>query len=150
MRRTSAVDLALLAFAAKRLTRLVTTDWIGEWMLVRPAKKWAYKYDGPVDVHVSTVVGPEWTIVDPSRGYWRTKLISGLDCDWCVGVWAAVLLVLPMPQVLDRIRRPLTKVLAVSQLVGMLAELETGGGLPLEDSQVYIGDFDSDTDDSLV
>ena len=31
--------LALVAIATARLTRFVTSDWLGEWTLVRPLKR---------------------------------------------------------------------------------------------------------------
>lgn len=114
----------VLVLAAKRLTRLVTTDWIGEWAIVRPARKWAFDREGPVDVHMAQVMLEDGTLVDPTKGFWRTKTVSGLDCEWCVGVWAAALVVLPLPRAIDAWRKPLLNVLAVSQGVGMLAQAE--------------------------
>jgi hypothetical protein len=125
----------VLGLAAKRLTRLVTTDWIGEWLLVRPAKKWARKHDGLMNVHQLTVIQADGTVIDPTKGYWRTKLTSGLDCDWCVGVWAAALAVLPLPRFLDVVRQPLLKTLAVSQLAGMLSEFRPGAIAILENQE---------------
>lgn len=40
-------DLALAALATARLTRVLTTDWIGEWTIVRPIKRWADKFERP-------------------------------------------------------------------------------------------------------
>lgn len=120
----SVVQITVLVLASKRLTRLVTTDWLGEWALVRPAKKWAYDREGAVDVHLETVITEEGQLVDPTKGFWRTKLISGLDCQWCVGFWTSALVIAPLPSRLDRARASLLTVLAVSQAVGMLAELE--------------------------
>jgi hypothetical protein len=122
-----------LALAAKRLTRLVTTDWIGEWLLVRPLKNWSLRHDGPIDVHMETVRQMDGTVIDLTKGAWRTKATSGLDCDWCVGVWAAAIVALPMPRAINAVRQPLLKVLAVSQLVGMLAEREAAAATSRDD-----------------
>lgn len=40
-------DLALVALATARLMRLLSQDMIGEWLIVRPAKTWATKYEWP-------------------------------------------------------------------------------------------------------
>ena len=116
-------DIVVLTLAAKRVTRLVTTDWIGEWLLVRPAKKWAYDREGEVDVHMETV-DVDGKLTDPTKGFWRTKAVSGMDCDWCVGVWVGTLLTVPLPKPLASLRQLLLPGLAVSQLVGMLAQVE--------------------------
>lgn len=128
------VEGLTFALAAKRLTRLITTDWIGEWLVVRPAKKWAYDREGLVDIHMGTVLVEDGILVDPTKGFWRTKLTSGLDCDWCVGVWAAAAATLPLPRRLAAVRTPLLTVLAVSQVVGMLSQLEALGAASLEEA----------------
>ncbi len=127
------VEGLVLVLAAKRVTRLVTTDWIGEWAVVRPAKKWAYDREGSVDVHLEPVILPDGQLVDPTKRFLRTKAVSGLDCEWCVGVWAAALVAVPLPARLDRIRQPLLTVLAISQGVGMLGQLESLGAHHLEE-----------------
>lgn len=136
----SLAQSVVLVLAAKRLTRLVTTDWLGEWVVVRPAKKWAYDREGPVDVHMEMVPLEDGTVVDPTKGFWRTKTVSGLDCEWCVGVWAAALVSLPMPRPIDRIRQPLLVLLAVAQGVGMLGQLEALGAEVLEESLYELED----------
>lgn len=86
--------LALVAIATARLTRFVTTDWLGEWTLVRPLKRWAVRAESPAH---SGPRPPGWNPddrdPDPDNG-WRSKLAKGLDCPFCVGFWigAAVLL----------------------------------------------------------
>jgi hypothetical protein len=61
----------LVAGATARLTRLVTTDDLGWWAIRLPAYAWA-GFD-PYD--------------DPNPGNWAQKLVSGLDCPFCVGTW---------------------------------------------------------------
>jgi len=51
-----------------RLTRLVVTDDLGNWMVKWPAYNWA-------------------RAKDPEATGWQTKAVSGLDCGWCVGTW---------------------------------------------------------------
>lgn len=67
----SFTDTLLLFGSTMRLTRLVTTDDLGVWMVHTPAFGWA-QYDGE-----SVPVG------------WRERLVSGLDCPWCVGFHVA-------------------------------------------------------------
>ena len=37
----SVASLTVTALATARLTRLITSDWLGEWHIVRPLKRWA-------------------------------------------------------------------------------------------------------------
>ena len=105
--------IALLA--ALRLTRLVTTDWLGEWTIVQPLKAWARKHDGEVDVH-----SPD--AQDVGVNLWRTKAVSGLDCPFCVSFWLTLgtLAVsrLNLPQPAAQLRDLVLKALAGSYIVG--------------------------------
>lgn len=71
-------DLALVVGATLRATRFITTDSLGYWSIVRPARRWAHGHDDP------TRTGDD--APDPDAG-WRSKLVSGLDCPFCVGYW---------------------------------------------------------------
>lgn len=51
-----------------RLTRLIIADELGGWVLREPAEQWAWKREAD------------------SAG-WRTKLVDGLSCPFCVGFW---------------------------------------------------------------
>jgi hypothetical protein len=59
------LDLAILFLATLRVSRLVTTDSIGQWWFYGPAFKAATK-DGPK---------------------WWSKYIEGLNCPFCIGFW---------------------------------------------------------------
>jgi hypothetical protein len=52
-----------------RLSRLVVSDDLGLWWIKRPARDWA------------TMIAP-----GPRRRS-RERLVSGLDCPFCVGTW---------------------------------------------------------------
>lgn len=73
--------------AATRLTRLITADALGEWYILRPAEAWAIRHEG-----TKLEYADGRPALDEDRG-WRSKLVSGLSCPWCVGFWlgAAVL-----------------------------------------------------------
>lgn len=73
MRRVT--DALLVLGATMRLTRLVVADDLGKWLIKERANRWA-EYD------------PQYL---PETK--RQKLVSGLDCPFCVGFWigAAVL-----------------------------------------------------------
>ena len=64
----TALDAALVLLGTARLTRAVTTDDIGEWLLRAPLESWADERE-------------------PEEVGWRTKLVSGADCPHCVGYW---------------------------------------------------------------
>ena len=106
--------LALVAIATARLTRFVTTDSLGEWLLVAPAKRWAVrdviapassseehraeiesaKHRALVDEVASDLSGlVDYGAQGPGASK-RARLVKGLDCPFCVGFWigAAVLL----------------------------------------------------------
>lgn len=102
--------------AVLRLTRFVTSDWLGEWWLVAPAKRWAAdaELDYRTAVHTTTqefrkiplseiadpamfdriVAEREATLTSDAPLSWQARLVKGLDCPFCVGFWlgAAVLL----------------------------------------------------------
>jgi Protein of unknown function (DUF1360) len=67
-------DLALLLGSTARLTRLVTTDDLGEWYVKFPALKWASQ-------RAPAAGEANWWRMS------RENLVSGLDCPFCVGYW---------------------------------------------------------------
>lgn len=94
------IRVVLVTVATMRLTRLVTQDWIGHWWVVKPARNWALERAGYIGrslgggyTHDSDEV---WAGIDvhndPSK---EVRLVSGLDCPFCVGFWigGAVLLI---------------------------------------------------------
>lgn len=84
--------ILVAALAALRLTRFVTSDFLGEWWIAGPAKRWAWRNgtDGysPSEIARSPAPTPR-----PENG-WRSKLVKGLDCPFCVGFWLGVLVLL--------------------------------------------------------
>lgn len=93
--------LTLAALAAARLTRFVTSDSLGEWLAVAPAKRWAWRQERPLNLSGGAIYE------DPNRADatgaaktplahwgWRSKLVSGLDCPFCVGFWIGALVLL--------------------------------------------------------
>jgi len=73
------LSAAVDALAVMRLTRLVTTDVLGDELIVKPAKKWAG--DSPS----------------------RIKLVDGFECAFCIGFWIGLaVIVLPIPTTLKR------------------------------------------------
>lgn len=100
--------LALVAIATARLTRFITTDWLGEWTLVRPLKRWAVRAESPMHSGPRPAGwDPDDRDPDPDNG-WRSKLVKGLDCPFCVGFWIGALVLLG--EVVTRRWRPLRAV----------------------------------------
>ena len=95
-----ALDTALAAGAALRITRFATTDTLGGWVLADPLKRWAERRD-PRPAHdspTSPASHPFGYAAPPEA--WRHRLVSALDCPYCVGTQAtlaiaAVLAALP-------------------------------------------------------
>ena len=74
-----AVDAALTAGAALRVTRFATTDVLGGWVLADPLKRWAEKREPGQ---------PFGYLAPPSAPLHR--LVSALDCPFCVGTQATL------------------------------------------------------------
>lgn len=93
---------ALLAvLATARLTRLVVADDIGLWYVRGPAALWAVEREAPLSEVPEPDRGDEEDAVDlrealsPALG-WRSRLVSGLSCPFCVGFWIGVLVLLSL------------------------------------------------------
>lgn len=125
-----ALDTALAAGAALRITRFATTDTLGGWVLADPLKRWAERRD-PRPAHdspTSPASHPFGYAAPPEA--WRHRLVSALDCPYCVGTQAtlaiaAVLAALPASpshrpaaRTAGRIARSACAALAASYLVG--------------------------------
>lgn len=72
-----AVDALLLTGAALRVTRFVTTDVLGGWVLADPAKAWASSKEPHDPAYPFGYAAPPQA--------WRHRLVSALDCPYCVG-----------------------------------------------------------------
>lgn len=96
----AALFLPLVILATLRLTRLITTDWLGEWVIVAPIKRWAVR----AVMQKAATVGAaphelEWLETKATRddvilwgcaeqtNIWQARLAKGLDCPFCVGYW---------------------------------------------------------------
>lgn len=74
-----AVDAALTAGAALRVTRFATTDVLGGWVLADPLHRWASsKEPGQPFGYLAPAAAP------------RHRLVSALDCPFCVGTQATL------------------------------------------------------------
>lgn len=73
------VDALLLTGAALRVTRFATADVLGGWVLADPAKAWAEKHEP----------GRPFGYAAPASA-WRHRLVSALDCPFCVGTQATI------------------------------------------------------------
>ena len=76
-----AVDAALTAGAALRVTRFATTDVLGGWALSDPLHRWASRHEPGQ---------PFGYLAPPSAPLHR--LVSALDCPFCVGTQAALVI----------------------------------------------------------
>lgn len=82
-----AVDAVLTAGAALRVTRFATTDVLGGWVLADPLKAWAERRD-PRPSGPSGPSHPFGYAAPPEA--WRHRLVSALDCPFCVGTQATL------------------------------------------------------------
>lgn len=74
-----AVDALLTTGAALRVTRFATTDVLGGWVLADPLKRWAEKHEP----------GRPFGYLAPASAP-RHRLVSALDCPFCVGTQATL------------------------------------------------------------
>jgi len=104
-----------------RLTRLVVTDDLGAWLGKDRAKRWAAsrRPQLPTLTHAQgPIYGEAWT--------WRDKLVSGLDCPFCVGTWIGYAVLLGTVSLREDSRlgrgwRFVLTGLALNEVVGHLA-----------------------------
>lgn len=76
-----AVDALLTAGAALRVTRFATTDVLGGWALSDPLHRWASRHEP----------GRPFGYLAPPEA-WRHRLVSALDCPFCAGTQAALVI----------------------------------------------------------
>jgi hypothetical protein len=75
----------LLLGATLRVVRLVVADdFPGTWLIREPAERWAMRQPrrNPLGV----------LVIEPIP--WREKLVQGLSCPFCIGLWIAAGMVL--------------------------------------------------------
>ena len=77
-----AVDALLAAGAALRITRFATTDVLGGWVLADPLKAWAERREPHDPPHPFGYAAP---LSAP-----RHRLVSAIDCPFCVGTQATI------------------------------------------------------------
>lgn len=83
-----AVDTLLVAGAALRVTRFATTDVLGGWALSDPLHRWASRREpAPAPGRPPHPFG----YAAPPEA-WRHRLVSALDCPYCVGTQAALVI----------------------------------------------------------
>ena len=137
----------LVLLATLRLTRLVTTDDIGEWFLRGPLLRWAKSHERRLRHEreqslVKMLAEQGGDLTPEARGEleemseklqdedqwisWQGKLVSGLYCPHCIGFWlgaaVVVLTVVLMPLgMLGTIWLVVLSILALSYVVGHLS-----------------------------
>lgn len=89
-----AVDAALTAGAALRVTRFATTDVLGGWVLSDPLHQWADRREPGQ---------PFGYLAPPSAPLHR--LVSALDCPFCVGTQSALAIGAALALTSSRTRR---------------------------------------------
>lgn len=92
-----ALDAALTAGAALRVTRFATTDVLGGWVLSDPLHRLAERLEPATPPHPFGYLAPASAPLH--------RLVSALDCPFCVGTQAALVIGLGMALTSSRARR---------------------------------------------
>ena len=115
-------NYVLVILGTLRLTRFVTTDWLGHWWIVRPARAWALR--AREDYRAADDPDMVWAELDPTYEVGRVRLVKGLDCPFCVGFWIGAVVLASM-MIVTRLVPPLLPLwrfalgtLALNYLVG--------------------------------
>jgi hypothetical protein len=128
----SPFTLILASLATARLTRFVTTDWLGEWTIARPLKRWSIKHETAhyeaLDQRIKNgekmheVMGD--TLAEEPRT-WQAKLTHGLDCPFCVGFWIGAIVLTATALTPTALKRPMNLALgafALNYVVGHVSK----------------------------
>lgn len=102
-------DLILILLTTLRLTRFITTDTLGGWLIADPAHEWADSHEARYRAAREHTINlmrqdhpdadpqlEDWlnkyaaTLDDDGPLSWQARLVSGLDCPYCVGFWIGV------------------------------------------------------------
>jgi hypothetical protein len=75
-------DALLMALATFRITRLVVYDKITRWFRELFVKRRVYEKDGKM-----------WVEITPHGGGFFHTIYDLLQCPWCIGFWAALIVV---------------------------------------------------------
>jgi hypothetical protein len=122
------LSFVLAVPATMRLTRFITTDWLGEWTLVRPIKRWAFRAEVAEEQAIRSLIQSGLSVGEaygdtPAEEprTWQGKLAKGLDCPFCIGFWLG-LGVLVLATITPRVLRPILNImlgsLAMNYVVG--------------------------------
>lgn len=92
----------LVVLATLRLTRFVTVDSLGGWLIRGPLTQWVAGWEAGARLALEDAirearaddlgVGAEALIVEWEKELdgpvsWQARLVSGLGCPYCVGFW---------------------------------------------------------------
>lgn len=128
--------LGMILLATARATRFFTSDWLGEWTVAGPAKRWADQYEeadrkAEWEAKRAAHNGPyppysQWgSDLDGQPRTWRGKLVKGLDCPFCVGFWIGGVILLGEATIGRSPLRPLWRfgigMLGLNYLVGHIS-----------------------------
>lgn len=144
----SIIVTLLIIGATLRLTRLITSDTAGEWLIVAPLRAIAMKHERErrewLAAILSNLSGEAEHLQDPATRRlkddiidklsddlplsWQARLISGLECPFCIGFWIGLALiwgtlVLSTVPVAGVIWLSILAALALNYLVGHLSAL---------------------------
>lgn len=97
----AAFTVLLALLAAMRLSRVILVDDIGLWYVRGPASLWAINHESSLPPipevepqHLDEVVDLREEEA-PTLG-WRSRLVAGLNCPFCVGWWIGALVLLSL------------------------------------------------------
>lgn len=129
----SRIFKALIIFlATARLMRFLTTDTLGEWTIVGPMKRWAWRKehrksnadlsDAEINTFLEELMEQDEPVpTPPAASGWRSKLVHGFDCPFCSGFWMGLLVLVASTMIRVPLIGPLLKLAGVGLALNYVA-----------------------------
>lgn len=115
----------IIGLATARLMRFMTTDTLGEWTVVGPLKMWAWRKEGKTlqgqrDALAQLEAGDP-VDTPPAGNGWRSKLVEGLDCPFCMGFWLGLVVLVASTLTRVPVIGPVVKLLGLGLALNYVA-----------------------------
>lgn len=119
------IKTLIIGLATARLMRFMTTDTLGEWTVVGPLKMWAWRNEGRTveeRAEAANLLEEGEPVPTPPAEYgWRSRLVEGLDCPFCMGFWLGLVVLVASTLVRVPVIGPVVKLLGLGLALNYVA-----------------------------